>query len=88
MLTHKTLKIIFEVLLKIRQYYVGGERLIKAYRKAIRTVASQNKIFYQTVADGCCRRLNLNRDGFLDLVRAWLAQDSDELIKHLKTCVN
>lgn len=88
MLTHKTLKIIFAVLLHLRKNYVGGLPLTKAYRMAVREVASENQIFYQTVADGCCRRIQLNRDGFLDLVRDWLGDDPKRLMDHIKRYVH
>jgi hypothetical protein len=88
MLTHKTLKIIFAVLLHVRKNYVGGLSLIKAYRMAVREVASENQIFYQTVADGCCRRIKLDRDGFLDLVRDWLGGKPERLNDHIKSFVN
>ena len=88
MLTYDTLKQILEVLKKVREYHAGGLSFIKAYQKAVDDVRISHQVYYQTIADGCTRRLQLKRDGFLVLVEDWLTNNSDGLCEHLKKHVD
>lgn len=86
----KTLAQIIDVLTRIKwtgtKYRHG---LINAYQTAVREVAKFNDIFYNTIADACTRRLQLDgRDEFLDLVEKWLAGDSKSLKLALKAHCN
>ena len=58
--------------------------LIEAYQVAVKRVADFHSIHRNTVADACTRRLQLNRDGFLDLVENWLGGRSGDLKRCLK----
>lgn len=82
----KTLAQIIDVLIRIKwtgTKYRNG--LIDAYQTAVQEVGKFNGIHRNTIADACTRRLQLDRDGFLDLVERWLAGDSRELERTLKS---
>jgi predicted HicB family RNase H-like nuclease len=86
MLTPKTLEQILEVLRRVKIHYTAGIPLLKAYQQSIREVKDIYHIRYQTIADGCRRRLNLkDRDEFLNLVEQWLKGDSTGLENIFKT---
>jgi len=75
-----TLVQILDVLTRIKWTGTETDReLIEAYQTAVKDVANFHKIHRNTIADGCCRRLQLTRDGFLDIVKKWLAGESDDL---------
>jgi hypothetical protein len=84
-LVPKTLVQIIDVLTKIKwtgTKYRNG--LIDAYQTAVQNVGKFHGIDRNTIADACTRRLQLDRDGFLDLVERWFAGDSGELERTLK----
>lgn len=88
-LESKTLAQIIDVLTRIK--WTGTEYrngLIDAYQTAVCEVGKFNGIHRNTIADACTRRLQLDRDGFLDLVERWLAGDSRELERTLKSHCN
>lgn len=58
--------------------------LIEAFQKAVHDVGKSESKERNTIADVCCRRLQLNRDQFLDLVEKWLNGDPYPLIHILK----
>jgi len=85
----QTLAQLIDVLTRIKwtgtKYRHG---LIDAYQTAVREVGKFNSIHRNTIADGCTRRLQLDRDRFLDLVERWLAGDSGDLKLTLKAHCN
>lgn len=86
MLREKTLQQILSVLNRTKIEYDAGEALPKAYQKSVRQVASLYDVRYQTIADGCRRRLGLKDiDEFLKLVLEWLNGDSSNLKRLLFT---
>ena len=81
----KTLGQILDVLNRIKWTGVQSRKeLVEAYQKSAHDVRKSQGIERNTIADACCRRLQLKRDEFLDLVERWLAGDSDGLIRILK----
>lgn len=89
MLTEKTLDQILGVLELTRKYYQSGVPVSKAYHRAVKDIAHKYSVRYQTIADGCRRRLNLdNVNEFMELLKEWLGGDSrrlkDLLIKNIE----
>ncbi len=85
MLERKTVEQILEVLKIVRGHYAAGLSLIKAYQKSVAEVATLYDVRYQTIADGCRRRLGLkDRDQFVELINRWLNGDSTRLIALIK----
>lgn len=81
----KTLGQILDVLNRIKWTGVqSGKELVEAYQKSVHDVRKDQGIERNTIADGCCRRLQLKRDEFLDLVERWFAGDRSGLILILK----
>ncbi|MBI5076585.1 MAG: hypothetical protein HZB62_15650 [Nitrospirae bacterium] len=73
MLTTKTLDQILGVLELTKKYYATGISPSKAYQKSVKEIAHSNSVRYQTIADGCCRRLNLDDiNKFIHLLKEWL----------------
>ena len=62
--------------------------LIDAYQTAVKEVGRSNGIHRNIVADACTRRLQLNRDEFLDLIERWLNGKSCEIERTLKVHSN
>ncbi len=82
----KSLAQILDVLTRIK--WTGATyhtEIIQAYQKGVRDVANFHGIHRNTIADGCTRRLDLNRDGFINLVENWLNNKQYELNQILKT---
>jgi len=81
MLTEKTIEQILEVLNKTSQFYKSGYPINKAYQKAVNDVSQAYSITYQTVADGCRRRLGLNNiNEFIKVLSDWLNGKPDNLL--------
>ncbi len=73
MLTEKTLDQILGVLELTEKYFRTGLPAPKAYQKAVKDIAQRYSVRYQTIADGCRRRLNLDTvEVFIGLLREWL----------------
>lgn len=53
--------------------------LITAFQIVVVDVANCHGVLRNTIADACTRRLQLDRDGFLDLVDEWLSGYSRNL---------
>ncbi|MGE0157105.1 MAG: hypothetical protein AB7T17_08770 [Geobacter sp.] len=81
MLTEKTVEQILEVLDKTSKLYNSGFPINKAYQKAVKEVSLTYSIKYQTVADGCRRRLGLsNINEFIKILSEWLNGNPSNLI--------
>jgi hypothetical protein len=88
MLTGKTLDQILGVLEFTEKYYATGLPIVKAYQKSVKNIAHQYSVRYQTIADGCRRRLNLvNINEFMELLNEWFGGNpsplKDLLIKNI-----
>jgi len=89
MLTEKTLDQILGVLDLTEKYYRNGMSLSKAYQKSVKEIALKYSVRYQTIADGCRRRLNLNNvNEFMELLREWLAGNNQKLKDLLSKNIN
>lgn len=76
---------ILDVLNRIKYTGINSmQELIEAFQKAVYDVGKSQRKERNTIADACCRRLQLNRDKFLDLVERWLTGDPNALIHILK----
>ncbi len=89
MLTEKTLDQILGVLDLTEKYCRNGMSLSKAYQKSVKEIALKYSVRYQTIADGCRRRLNLNNvNEFMELLREWLAGNNQKLKDLLSKNIN
>ena len=80
MLTEKTLDQILGVLELTSKYYESGLPIPKAYQKSVKDIANKYSVRYQTIADGCRRRLNLdNINEFMGLLDKWLGGSPSQL---------
>jgi hypothetical protein len=80
MLTEKTLDQLIGVLELTEKYYRTGLPVPKAYQKAVKDIASRYSVRYQTIADGCSRRLNLDTvEVFIGLLSQWLSGNGNQL---------
>ena len=73
MLTEKTVDQILGVLDLTAKYFESSLPVPKAYQKSVKDIARRYSIRYQTIADGCRRRLGLdNVNQFIELLKEWL----------------
>jgi len=80
MLTEKTLDQILGVLELTSKYCEAGLSIPKAYQKSVKDIANKYSVRYQTIADGCRRRLNLdNINEFIKLLNEWLGGSPSQL---------
>lgn len=80
MLTEKTLDQILGVLELTSKYCESGLPIPKAYQKSVKDIANKYSVRYQTIADGCRRRLNLeNINEFIELLDKWLGGSPSQL---------
>ena len=82
---HQTVAQLLLVFRSFRESYAQGKPLHKAYQEAVREVADGQAVTYQTIGDGCRRRLKLNsiRELYALLAR-WMKGDPEPLAKQLK----
>lgn len=70
---------------KFRERHARGEPLHNSYREAVREVAERYSVTYQTIGDGCRRRLQLNNiDELYALLEQWVEGNPEPLAKQLK----
>jgi hypothetical protein len=85
MMTPQTVKQLLQVFRSFRDNHRSGMPLHRAYHEGVRTVADAYSITYQTVGDGCRRRLGLNDISELyELLTAWVKGDPRGLVRQLK----
>jgi hypothetical protein len=85
MITSETVQQLLEVLQRFRGNHDSGVPLHKAYREAVRSVAEVYSITYQTLGDGCRRRLGLKDiHQFYELLASWMRGDPHGLVRQLK----
>jgi hypothetical protein len=85
MIKRQTVEQLLLVFRSFRERYARGKPLHKAYQEAVREVADGQAVTYQTIGDGCRRRLKLNsiRELYALLAR-WMEGDPEPLAKQLK----
>ena len=85
MMKRQTVEQLLLVFRSFRESYARGKPLHKAYQEAVREVADGHAVTYQTIGDGCRRRLKLNniRELYALLAR-WMEGDPEPLAKQLK----
>lgn len=65
--------------------HAKGVPLRKSYTKAVREVANFESVTYQTIGDGCRRRLQLNKiDELYALLQQWVEGNPEPLMNQLK----
>jgi len=85
MMTPQTVQQLLQVFRAFRDNHKSGMPLHRAYQEGVRAVADAHSITYQTVGDGCRRRLGLNDIGELyELLASWVKGDPRELVRQLK----
>jgi hypothetical protein len=81
-----TVRQIFEVLQTFNSNYGSGDSINRAYQRAVRTIADKHKVTYQTIGDGCRRRLHLDDiDQLYTLLRNWTEGDHKPLLSQLRS---
>ncbi len=86
MMKHQTVDQLLHVFRLFRERYAGGEPLQKSYRQAVREVAKLHSLTYQTIGDGCRRRLKLdNIRELYDLLHNWMEGRPEPLMEQLKS---
>src|SRR5688572_19600734 len=85
MMTVKTVQQLLQVFRLFRDNHASGKPLHRSYHDAVRDVARLHSVTYQTIGDGCRRRLRLKDIGELyELLAAWVKGDPHGLIQQLK----
>lgn len=85
MMRRQTVEQLLLVFRSFHERYAQGRPLHRAYQEAVREVADRHKVTYQTIGDGCRRRLKLEdiRELYALLAR-WMEGDSEPLAEQLK----
>lgn len=84
-MTPQTVQQLLHVFRSFRDNHKSGMPLHRAYQQGVRTVADAHDITYQTVGDGCRRRLGLTDISQLyELLAAWVNGDPCGLVRQLK----
>lgn len=85
MMTPKTVEQLLQVFRSFRDNHASGKPLHRSYHDAVRDVARLHSVTYQTIGDGCRRRLRLKDINELyELLAAWIKGDSRGLVQQLK----
>lgn len=84
-MTRNTVQQLLRVFRLVREYHAGGMPLNTSYHEAVRTVAENYSVTYQTIGDGCRRRLELsNINELFEMLSAWVSGDPRALLHQLK----
>ena len=84
MITVRTIHQLLQVFRVFRENYLGGMPLHRSYHQAVRSVAQSHSVTYQTIGDGCRRRLRLNDiNDLFELLSAWMKGDPQALKRQL-----
>ena len=85
MMKPQTIEQLLLVFRLFRERHAGGEPLRRSYREAVREVADLHSVTYQTIGDGCRRRLQLNKiEELFDLLQQWVEGNPEPLAEKLK----
>ena len=89
MLKSNTIRQLLEVLAIFYDSHSKGVPINHSYHEAVRRVSQKDGVTYQTIDDGCRRRLKLNDVGELyTLLERWIGGDPCGLISVLKSNAN
>lgn len=81
MMTRQSVQQVLQVFQSFRYNYKSGMPLRRAYQKGVKTVADSYGLRYQTIGDGCRRRLGLTNVGELyELLATWMTGDPSGLV--------
>lgn len=84
MITHNTVHQLLDVFRIIQNSHVKGLPISHSYQNAVKNVAKQNGVTYQTIGDGCRRRLRLkNISELYSLLNNWTNGDPNGLAEQL-----
>jgi hypothetical protein len=85
MLKSNTIQQLLEVFAIFYNSHSKGNPINRSYHEAVRRVAQKYGVTYQTIGDGCRRRLKLNDVSQLySLLQRWIEGDPNDLIAVLK----
>jgi len=85
MMTPHTVEQLLQVFRLFRANHAGGMPLHRSYQEAVRVVAENFSVTYQTIGDGCRRRLELNNINELyQMLAAWVRGDPKALVRQFK----
>jgi predicted nucleotidyltransferase len=85
MMRRQTIGQLLLVFRLFRESYARGKPLHKAFQVAVREVADRHVVTYQTIGDGCRRRLRLGHIGELyALLESWIEGDAEPLETKLR----
>jgi len=85
MMTPHTVEQLLKVFRRFRDNHASGMPLHRSYHEAVRFVAEAYSVTYQTIGDGCRRRLQLNEINELyELLALWVKGDSRGLVRQMK----
>ena len=88
-MTQNTIKQILEVLHYVKDFYSKGYSVPKSYQRAVNIVAENYEVTYQTIGDGCRRRLELNDiNELFHQLELWLKGDPSEIKETIKNNTN
>jgi hypothetical protein len=85
MMTSHTVQQLLQVFRHFRENHASGMSLHRSYSAGVRAVAKEHAVTYQTIGDGCRRRLRLTEINQLyELLAAWVKGDPRGLVRQLK----
>jgi len=85
MMTPKTVIQLIQVFDQFRINYLSGVPLHKSYQDAVRKIADKYSVTYQTIGDGCRRRLKFaDISQLYQLLEDWMNGDPGGLLSQLK----
>lgn len=85
MMTPHTVQQLLQVFRLFYENNASGMPLSRSYHEAVRTVAKNFSVTYQTIGDGCRRRLELaNINELYEMLSAWLRGEPHPLLSQLK----
>lgn len=86
-MTPHTVQQLLQVFRLFHENHRRGMPLNRSYHEAVRTVAKSFSVTYQTIGDGCRRRLELTSINELyEMLSAWVRGESRALLNQLKKC--
>jgi hypothetical protein len=88
-ISSKTLAQILDVILETKIEYAAGKDLNRSYTNAIKKISEKYGVTYQTIIDGCTRRIGkLNAAQFKSLLQRTLEGDPAGLRQVIKQHIN
>ncbi len=84
MLNPNSVQQLLQVLRLFRENHRGGRYPEDSFHEAVRTVANNYRVTYQTIGDGCRRRLELTANEPHEMLLAWIRGEPRPLLCQLK----